>query len=79
MTWRTFAYWFVFVVPVLIVAAATGSEPEPTGDATAPVVAWMESPFEHLSDPLRSASLIAGTLAVGFTFLRMWQNLRGRA
>lgn len=79
MTWRNVAYWLVFIIPVLVVAAATGSEPEKTGEVLAVTVGWVEGPFSHLDDPLRTGSLLAGLLAVSFTFHRMWRNLRGRA
>jgi len=80
MTWRNFAYWFIFVLPVLLVAAATGSEPEEAA-AEAPTLAavWTQSHLSHFSDPLRFASLVAGAMAVVFTFYRVWQNLRPRA
>jgi len=79
MTWRNFAYWLIVVLPVLIVAAATGSEPDATGEAPTLASAWTQVHMTHLSDPLRSASLVAGVIAVAFTFLRVWQNLRHRA
>ncbi len=79
MTWRNFAYWFIFVLPVLVVAAATGSEPEEVAEAHTLAAVWSSQQMSHFSDPLRFASLVAGALALVFTFHRVWQNLRPRA